>query len=103
MTVRREILPMLAGGTLVMVLLVLTLMGYCLMLDMKSVHLAVLAVLTTSGPLVARVFSGLVRRRQRILHLDLDSLEAEDEILIARSLPLAMPVIGTLFAYLVVL
>jgi hypothetical protein len=61
----------------------------------------VLAVLTTSGPLVARVFAGLVRRRQRLLNLDLESLEAEDEILIARSVPLAMPVIGTLFAYFV--
>ena len=103
MTVRPEIRSILIAGTLAMALGVACLMGYCLMLDMQSVHLAVLAVLTTSGPLVARIFSGLVRRRQRILHLDLDSLEAEDEILIARSLPLAMPVIGTLFAYLVVL
>jgi hypothetical protein len=101
--VRREMRAMLVGGTAVMALGVACLMGYCLMLDMKSVHLAVLAVLTTSGPLVARIFSGLVRRRQRLLRLDLDSLEAEDEVLIARSLPLAMPVIGTLFAYLVVL
>ena len=85
---------MLVGGTGVMALGVASLMGYCLMLDMQSVHLAVLAVLTTSGPLVARIFAGLVRRRQRLLRLDLDSLEAEDEILIARSVPLAMPVIG---------
>ena len=58
-----------AGGIGAMALGVACLMGYCYVLDMRSVHLAVLAVLTTSGPLVARVFAGVVRRRQRRLRL----------------------------------
>ncbi len=76
---------------------------YCLAADMSSVHLAVLAVLTTTGPLIARVFDGLVRRRQRLLELDMSCIEADDEVQVARVSPLALPVIGTLFAWFVVL
>lgn len=86
-----------------MLVLVLVLMSYCIALDTMSVHLAVLAVLTTTGPLVSRIFEGLIRRRQRILGLDMNCLEADDEVLVARTLPLALPVIGTIFAWFVVL
>ncbi|MEM8570871.1 MAG: hypothetical protein AAGG56_08160 [Pseudomonadota bacterium] len=86
-----------------MVLFVLALMLYCIAVDMMSVHLAVLAVLTTTGPLVSRVFEGLIRRRQRVLGLDMNCLEADDEVLIARTLPLALPVVGTIFAWFVIL
>ena len=67
MHIRRELQLMLIAGLIGMVLLVALLMFYCLAADMTSVHLAVLAVLTTTGPLIARVFEGLVRRRQRLL------------------------------------
>jgi hypothetical protein len=103
MRIRRELGPTLLAGTGVMVLMVVALMGYCLALDMRSVHLAVLAVLTTTGPLIARVFEGMVRRRQRVLGLEMNCLEADDEVLVARTAPLAMPVIGTLFAWFVVM
>jgi hypothetical protein len=86
-----------------MAVLVAALMGYCMALDMMSVHLAVLAVLTTTGPLVSRILEGLIRRRQRVLGLEMNSLEADDELLVARTLPLALPVIGTLFAWFVAL
>jgi hypothetical protein len=99
MIIRRELGPTLLAGTAFKLLLVLALMGYCLALDMKTVHLAVLAVLTTTGPLIARVFVGTVRRRQRVLGLEMNCLEADDEVLVARTAPLAMPVIGTLFAW----
>ena len=103
MHIRRELQLVLIAGLIGMVLLVALLMFYCLAADMTSVHLAVLAVLTTTGPLIARVFEGLVRRRQRLLGLDMNCLEADDELLVARVAPLALPVIGTLFAWFVVL
>lgn len=103
MRIRRELRPMLVLGLVLMSLLVALLMLYCLAADMMSVHLAVLAVLTTTGPLIARVFEGLVRRRQRVAGLDMNCLEADDEVLVARVSPLALPVIGTLFAWFVVL
>ncbi len=103
MRIRRELRAMLVWGLAGMALLVALMMAYCLAADMTSVHLAVLAVLTTTGPLIARAFEGLVRRRQRLLGLDMNCLEADDEVLVARVAPLALPVIGTLFAWYVVL
>jgi hypothetical protein len=44
-----------------------------------------------------------VKRKQRIRGLDMNCLEADDEVLVARVSPLALPVIGTLFAWFVVL
>ncbi|WP_111430071.1 hypothetical protein [Rhodobacteraceae bacterium DSL-40] len=103
MHIRPELKRLILGHILAMVAFVAALMLYCLALDMQSVHLAVLAVLTTTGPLVSRIFEGLIRRRQRVLGLPMDCLEADDEVLLARTLPLALPVIGTLFAWFVVL
>jgi hypothetical protein len=103
MRIRGELRAMLLWGLIGMALLVALMMSYCLAADMTSVHLAVLAVLTTTGPLIARAFEGLVRRRQRLLGLDMNCLEADDEVLVARVAPLALPVIGTLFAWYVVL
>lgn len=103
MHIRPELKRLILGHILAMAAFVAALMLYCLALDMQSVHLAVLAVLTTTGPLVSRIFEGLIRRRQRVLGLPMDCLEADDEVLLARTLPLALPVIGTLFAWFVVL
>ncbi len=103
MHIRPELKRLLWIGSGMMAALVAILMAYCVLADMRSVHLAVIAVLTTSGPLVARVFEGLVRRQQRVAELEMNCLEADDEVLLARTLPLAVPVIGTLFAFFVVL
>ncbi|WP_424932976.1 hypothetical protein [Amaricoccus macauensis] len=103
MRIRSQMKRLIWLHCLGMLAVVLGLMGYCIALDTMSVHLAVLAVLTTTGPLVSRVFEGLIRRRQRVLGLDMNCLEADDEVLIARTLPLALPVIGTIFAWFVVL
>ena len=103
MRIRPELTRMLWAGSGLMIGLVAILMAYCVVANMRSVHLAVIAVLTTSGPLIARVFEGLVRRRQRLASLDMNCLEADDEVLLARTVPLAVPVIGTLFAFFVVL
>lgn len=103
MRIRPELTRLLWIGSGLMVAFVALLMGYCVVADMRSVHLAVIAVLTTSGPLIARVFEGLVRRRQRLAALEMNCLEADDEVLLARTVPLAVPVIGTLFAFFVVL
>jgi hypothetical protein len=103
MHIRRELRPVLIRGMIAMAMLVALMMFYCLAADMMSVHLAVLAVLTTTGPLISRVFEGLVKRKQRLRGLDMNCLEADDEVLVARVAPLALPVIGTLFAWFVVL
>jgi hypothetical protein len=44
---------------------------------------------------------GLIRRRQRLLDLDMSCLAADNEVLVARIMPLFLPVIGTLFAWFV--
>lgn len=103
MRIRPQLKRLIWFHCLGMFALVAVLMAYCIALDTMSVHLAVLAVLTTTGPLVSRIFEGLIRRRQRVLGLEMNCLEADDEVLVARTLPLALPVIGTIFAWFVVL
>jgi hypothetical protein len=48
---------------------------------------------------LSRLFEGMVRRRQRLRDLDMNSLAADDEILYARAVPLLMPIAGAAFAY----
>lgn len=103
MHIRPQIRNTLLAGIACTLGLSLALLAYCLAVDSMSVHFAVLAILTTSGPLIARVFEGLVRRRQRLAGLDLGCLAADDEVLVARTVPLALPVIGAFWAYLIVL
>jgi hypothetical protein len=94
---------LLFGGTILIVAVVGGMMAYCWWRGALAVHLATLAILTTSGPLIARVFEGLVKRRQRTSGLDLGSLEADDEILFSRCVPLLMPVAGAAFSYWVMM
>lgn len=103
MTIRKEVAPILIWGTAMMVALIAGLILYCLAIGNRAVHLSVVAILTTSGPLIARIFEGLVRRRQIVRDLDRTCLEAEDEILISRTVPLVMPVAGAMFAYAVMM
>lgn len=90
---------MMVGGTALIATVVLIMILLCLVRGELKVHLVTLALLTTSGPLVSRVFEGLVRRRQRLLGLEMNCLEADDEILLARTVPLLMPVAGAFFSY----
>jgi hypothetical protein len=103
MAIRRELGPLLWTGAAATLATAALLLLYCHLVDTRTVHLAVLAILTTAGPLLARVFEGLVRRRQRIAGLELNCLEADDEILVARTVPLVLPVIGAAWAYLILL
>ncbi len=103
MGIRRETAPVIVTGVVAMVLLIAGMIGLCLGIGERSYHLATVAILTTSGPLIARVFEGMVRRVHIKRGLVRDGLEAEDEILIARTVPLVMPVVGALFAYSVML
>lgn len=103
MTIREDLRGLLWAGTVATLAAAALLLLYCHLADSRTVHLAVLAILTTSGPLLARVFEGLVKRRQRMRGLDLNCLAADDEILVARTVPLALPVIGAVWAFLVVL
>jgi hypothetical protein len=99
MTLRPEVRPLLVGGTLLLTAFVGGMLFYCWWRGVLAVHLATLAILTTSGPLIARVFEGLVKRRQRIRGLDMNSLEADDEVLVSRTVPLLMPIAGAAFSY----
>jgi hypothetical protein len=90
---------MMVGGTALIATVVLIMILLCLVRGELKVHLVTLALLTTSGPLVSRVFEGLVRRRQRLLGLEMNCLEADDEVLLARTVPLLMPVAGAFFSY----
>lgn len=90
---------LMIGGTALIAAVVLIMILLCLVRGELRVHLVTLALLTTSGPLVSRVFEGLVRRRQRLLGLEMNCLEADDEILLARTVPLLMPVAGAFFSY----
>ncbi len=99
MKMRQGVRRLLLGGTGLIVALILVMIALCLSRGTLPVHLVTLALLTTSGPLVSRVFEGLVRRRQRVLDLEMNCLEADDEVLVARVVPLAMPVAGALFSY----
>lgn len=103
MKIRRGVRGLLLGGTVLMFAVIAALMTYCLSRGTLSIHLATLAILTTSGPLVARVFEGLVRRRQRVRALEMDCLEADDEVLISRTVPLLMPIAGATFSYFVMM
>jgi hypothetical protein len=103
MHVRAELRWLLAGGTAAMTATIGAMMLYCVSRGALQVHLATLAILTTSGPLVGRVFEGLVRRRQRVRGLEMDDLAADDEVLIARTVPLLMPVAGATFSYFVMM
>lgn len=103
MTIRKPLRPLLFGGIALMFAIIGAMMAYCLFRATFSIHLATLAILTTSGPLVARLFEGLVRRRQRVAGLEMNCLEADDEVLIARTVPFLMPVSGAFFSYFVML
>lgn len=103
MRIRRDVRGLLWIGTAATLGLSIGLLVYCSWVGTRSVHLAVLAVLTTSGPLLARIFEGLVRRRQRTAGLEMNCLEADDEILISRTVPLALPILGAAWAFSVML
>lgn len=102
-TIRRELRPLLVGGTALMVAVIGGMMLYCVSRGSLQVHLATLAILTTSAPLVARVFEGMVRRRQRVRGLEMNDLAADDEVLMAQTVPLLMPVAGATFSYFVMM
>ena len=99
MRMRQGMRGLLIGGTALMLALIFVMIGLCMWRGNIKVHIVTLALLTTSGPLVSRVFEGLVRRRQRQLGIELDCLEGDDEVLIARTVPLLMPVAGAFFSY----
>ena len=103
MAIRREVTPIILTGVVLMVVGITALIVTCLSVGERGFHLAVVAILTTSGPLFARVFEGIVRRAQIKRGLARDGLEAEDEVLIARTAPLVMPVVGAMFAYSVMM
>ncbi len=103
MTIRREVLKLIIWGVLIMMAIIFGMIMTCLTVGERGFHLAVIAILTTSGPLFARIFEGLVRRTHLTRGLDRDCIAAEDEILIARTVPLAMPVVGAMFAYSVMI
>lgn len=103
MYIRREIAPLIIWGVIVMTVIIVGMIVTCLVVSERGFHLAVIAILTTSGPLFARVFEGVVRRAQIIRSLERDGIEAEDEILIARTVPLIMPVVGAAFAFAVMM
>ncbi len=103
MKIRRGMRRLILGGTALMAVVIGGMMSYCLFRSELAIHLTTLTLLTTSGPLVARVFEGLVRRRQRMRDLAMDCLEADDEVLIARTVPLVMPIAGAAFSYFVML
>ncbi|MSU88176.1 hypothetical protein GE300_00925 [Rhodobacteraceae bacterium 2CG4] len=103
MNIRKEIASVLIVGSLLILATIALMIVYCFAVSNRGVHLTVVAILTTSGPLVARVFEGLVRRRQIVRGVDRNCLAAEDEVLISRTLPLVMPVVGAIFAYAVML
>jgi hypothetical protein len=94
---------LLVGATGVVAALVVVMILLCLSRGTLKVHIVTLALLTSSGPLVSRMLEGFVRRRQRLLGLDMNCLEADDEVLIARTMPLLMPVAGAFFSYSVML
>ena len=103
MHIRKEVAPTLVIGSLLILAVIAGMVITCLRIGDNRFHLTTVAILTTSGPLVARVFEGLVRRRQMLREVDRNCLAAEDEVLISRTLPLVMPVVGALFAYTVML
>lgn len=103
MRIRRDLRPLLLWGTGVTLGVILGMIAICLAYNNLRIHIATLALLTTSGPLLARVFEGLVRRVQRMRGLSMDCLEADDEVLFARTFPLVMPIAGALFSYTVIM
>ncbi|MBA3325425.1 MAG: hypothetical protein H0T41_09280 [Rhodobacteraceae bacterium] len=103
MTIRREMRGLLVAWTAVMAATIAAMVLYCFSRGSLSIHLATLAILTTSGPLVARVFEGWVRRRQRIRDLDMNCLAADDEVMFSRTVPLLMPIAGAMFSYFVMM
>jgi hypothetical protein len=62
MRIRRELRPLLYWGCALTVAVILGMIALCLWRGNLRVHIATLALLTTTGPLIARVFEGLVRR-----------------------------------------
>jgi hypothetical protein len=103
MRIRPELRPLLYWGCALTVAVILGMIALCLWRGNLRVHIATLALLTTTGPLIARVFEGLVRRVQRRRGLSMDCLEADDEVLLARTAPLVMPIAGALFSYTVMM
>lgn len=103
MMIRKELRWFLFGWTALMVFGIAAMILYCMFRGGLSIHLATLALLTTSGPLVARTFEGIVRRRQRLRGLDMDCLAADDEVLYSRTVPLVMPIAGAMFSYFVMM
>lgn len=98
---RPEMRGMLIGATVTIGVLIAAMILLCLFRGTLKVHIVTLALLTTSGPLVSRALEGMVRRRQRLRGLDMNCLEADDEVLIARTMPLVMPLAGAFFSYTV--
>jgi uncharacterized membrane protein len=103
MAIRKEVTPIILTGVISMAVLITVMILFCVSVGERGYHLATVAILTTSGPLFARVFEGVVRRSQIKQGLSRDGLEAEDEVLIARTAPLVMPVVGAMFAYSVMM
>jgi hypothetical protein len=91
--------PLLAACCATTLGLIALLISLCLWFANFRIHVATLALLTTSGPLISRVFEGLALRTQRAAGLPLDCVAAEDELLIARAAPLLMPIAGAAFSY----
>jgi len=90
---------LLIASTATVLVLIAVMIWLCIEKGTVRVHIVTLALLTTSGPLVSRMLEGFVRRRQRVLGLEMNCLEADDEVLIARTMPLLMPVAGAFFSY----
>ncbi len=103
MVLRPGVRPVILASTALMVTAVGGMMLYCLFHNNLHVHVATLAILTTSGPLLSRVFEGLVTRQQRLHGLDMNTLAADNEMLWARTVPLLMPIAGSGFAYWVMM
>ncbi|MER2508608.1 hypothetical protein [Amaricoccus sp.] len=103
MTIRPALRPVLFGGAAVIICVVAGMMAYCLSHRVQAIHLATLALLTTSGALVSRIFEGLAQRRQRRSGLDMQCVAADDELLFARSVPLVVPIAGALFSYYIMM
>lgn len=99
MKMRKGVRGLLVASTVIVVALIAVMIWLCIVRGTVRIHVITLALLTTSGPFVSRALEGFVKRRQRMLGLDMDCIEADNEMLIARTMPLLMPVAGAFFSY----
>jgi hypothetical protein len=97
--IRRPMAGLLIAGTLITMVIIAFAITLCLFVGQRGFHLTTVAFLTTGGPVLARIFESLVMRRQISLGLPRDGIPAVDETMIARTVPLLMPVAGGLFAF----